>query len=224
MYHDTTIKTKYLEEYASLFNDLLKDKNIQKELLSKLLSKSTIYNFMLENNIKCDDDKLINVKSFCNDILEKSDDENLKNQISDILKIDKIMKVGNRLFDTIRNSDFDGKSLESFTKEISKTNFPRLSLPRNIKNITYKDKVEKFVDAINSKTYGTALEMILSINKSVMENRDSIPWIEVEKSKLKIRIKSHKPISDLENMQEGMEYNYFMYSYLNIAWQLKKIS
>ena len=228
MFKDTSIKEKYLNDYGSIFNDLLKDKDIKKELLSQLLSKSSIYNFMLENEITVKEnnsnEKLINVKTFCENIYNNGSDEILKNKVDDIMKIDDIMKVGNRLFDTIRNSDFDGKSLESFTKKISNIQFPHLSLPTNTKNITYKDKIEKFADAMNSKMYRVALEMILDINKSIMGNRDSIPWIEVVNSKLKIRVKTHKPISDLENMKEGMEYNYFMYSYLNIAWQLKKIS
>lgn len=224
---DGGMTSKYVSKYAELFKDMLEDKEIRKELLSQLLSKSNIYNFMLENEITVTDEKnhkkLKNVMNFCHDIMEKSHDEDLKMKIDNILKIDLIMKIGNKLFDTVRNSDFDTKSLDDYVKEIEHIDFPKLELPSKTKNIHYLTDVTQFIAAMNNKNYKKAVTTIININKKIMQKRDSIAWVSIEKNLLKTRVKTHKTISEVENIK-GMEYNYFMYSYLNIAWQLKKVS
>ncbi len=173
--------------------------------------------------ILTDDGKLMYIKDFIEDILTHSSDEDLRNDIKDIKQIDKVMLVANKVFDAIRHSNYDGKNIDEFVQNLSTTTFPELELPINKTKLRSKIELEKFVNYINSKQYKAATEILLAINKKIMGERKSIPWVEKTKDDtLKIRVKTHDIIHQ-DEIYDGMAYNYFIYSYLRIATQLKAL-
>jgi len=220
--NEDNIKPRY-KDYIPMLDDMLKDITIRNKMVNVLLEKSSLYQYVLDNEILAGDGKLKYVKDFIEDILTKSSDGNLKNEIKDIKQIDKVMLVANKIFDAIRHSNYDGKNIDVFISNLSSIRFPELNLPVNTKKLRNKVELEKFVDHINSKQYKSAIESLLEINKKIMGERESIPWIEKRKDdSLKIRVKTHDVIEQDESF-DGMSYNYFIYSYLSIAKELKTL-
>lgn len=208
------------EQHVESLAQMLKNEKIRDKILKILLQKSSLFQYAINNSFCTEDGKLKYVMEIIEDILSTSKNEILLSDISNIKKIDKVMHVANKLFDSLRHSNYDGEHLDGFVKHISTINFPHLQLPTNKVNLRNKAELELFVNFLNTKQHKEAIKTLLKINANIMNERNSIPWIELKNDVLKIRVKTHSVIEKDENFN-GMAYNYFIYSYLNIAKNMK---
>jgi hypothetical protein len=213
-------KLRY-EKHSDSLAEILNNEDIKNKMLEILLQKSSLYQYVLNDTYRTYDGKIKYIKELIEDILNTSNDENLLNDIRDIEKIDLVMLVANKLFNAIRHSNYDGQSLDNFVEHISDINFPSpLTLPVRKEKLRSKVELEHFVNYLNTKQYKEAIKILLQINVNIMKERNSIPWVEINEDILKIRVKTSDTIEKDEQFK-GMEYNYFIYSYLGIATNLK---
>ena len=217
---ENTSNLNYKHHIESLF-ELLSNKLIRSKILEALLKKSTLYSYIEKGGELLCDNSSKNLILLTDSIINNNSiDKKLRDDIADIRKIDKVMLVVNKLFNALSHANNDGQNISQFIKHMSV-----LSLPNNLElpagSFRNKDLLVEFVANINNKNYLIALKAIFKINENVMKDRNSIPWIEVDDSgKLKIRVKTHSVLTEEEKF-DGMAYNYFICSYLNIAKHLK---
>ena len=133
------------------------------------------------------------------------------NKLKYIKSIDKSLWVISRVFDFCRSED--KISIENVVDEIKKSPINKIRPLESVESINV------FIDYWNKQEYKDAIIEVLKMHDSAMENRKATDWIKSNNGILNVKVSSTKGLPS-EIKEDDWQYNYFLYSYLNIAYQV----
>ena len=205
---------KFAQEYVSLLHS-----EARKKLLEVLLRKSdkthelfdSLNNYFQNNNLP---EKMF---SILNELRISSPDL-LNYELDAILKIDHALTAMNWIFDALRTPERKEVSLnEAMGILIHDFTPDHIYLPEN-ENNAY---IVNFVEYWNNNDFIGAAKQVLERHRTIMQSRNSAPWVEEENNKIKIRIEMNKkPVYSVSNMS----YSYFIDSYIRLMKVYRKES
>jgi hypothetical protein len=135
----------------------------------------------------------------------------LSKKLKYVKNIDKSLWVTSRIFDFCRSKD--KFSIEDVVDKIKKSPINKI---RKLESV---EEISIFIDYWNKQEYKDAIIEVLKMHESAMENRKATDWIKSNNGILNVKVSSTKGLPS-EIKEDDWQYNYFLYSYLNIAYQV----
>ena len=139
------------------------------------------------------------------------EENNFSKKLKDVRSIDMSLWVTSRIFDFCRSKD--KVSIEDVVDEIKKSPITQ------IQNLESVEVIKIFIDYWNKQEYKNAVIEVLNMHESAMKNRKATDWIKSNNGILNVKVSSTKGLPS-EIKEDDWQYNYFLYSYLNIAYEV----
>ena len=229
------VKKRELEKQCMNFFNAIRDDKACRRLLENLMRGS--------NRSNEDDPQLAEVQidlweatrfylkeerpgPFVSSIKDKTQNVDLINRLSDIESVERLLVAINNLFRYCQRKN--GAELSEVIKEISKKkyDYAKLPEPKQLEVVPNKEKLKAILsdlrairnDLVNNNVE-QAIRKILELNKDVMGDRGSSPWVEIQENKtLLVRVPDETAeLLKQKELDARWDNSYFLYSYLNVA-------
>lgn len=163
---------------------------------------------------------------FVSSIKGKTQNADLINRLSDIESVERLLVAINNLFRYCQRKN--GAELSEVIKEISKKkyDYAKLPEPKQLEVVPNKEKLKAILsdlrairnDLVNNNVE-QAIRKILELNKDVMGDRGSSPWVEIQENKtLLVRVPGETAeLLKQKELDARWDNSYFLDSYLNVA-------
>ena len=208
--NSTSLDIDVIEANAEKFIQVLG--TVYKDMVDQVLKKSEfdIYDKAKSFFELNEDDN--SYKNFYIWMKKSYSDEPLTQKLYEIKKVDKALWVAGKVFEFCRTQK--GKTVDKVVDDIAKSPLSKIRLAQS--NL----KIKKFIDFWNSEQYDKAVRELIDIHSKAMKNRSSVKWVSLQNDdKLKVTVSSKMSLPELVKTIPW-QYNYFLHSYLSVAYQV----
>lgn len=151
-------------------------------------------------------------------IQRQTDSAVLKQALSDISQLERLLVSANTLFEYCRRKD--GELLSEVASAIDEAlNFDFLPEGPQLADCPYSEDLERLRFNLRRKDILTALRCLLDMNKKIMKGRGGAAWVEeTSDGRLRVRVGSETAhLPSQADLQSRWDYDYFLRSYARIA-------
>lgn len=213
------LSKKYYEKVTS---SLIKQRLIEAILTGKEENQGNLWE--VTQNLKNEIKSSPNLSDFIDMVINhnNSSDE-LKISFQNIVNTQKILALINNIFHYCRSKD--GSSIDEIVDNLKSNGFGNLQYEYTLPEVDFprKNDLRDILNKIQGSDLESAVKLILTLNKNVMKERQGAPWVEVENgNKLRVKIKDESKNLELEDkIITDWSYDYFIGSFINIAWSFE---
>ncbi|QEP41775.1 hypothetical protein D5085_00610 [Ectothiorhodospiraceae bacterium BW-2] len=221
-----TLDRGQLEQIAPTFMKAIHHQSVQQPLLNALMSGSdphAIQNELWHITKQLYRDKgetIGETADFVSEVLKTKPSAELTQSLHEIMSIERILVAANNIFHYCRRKD--GEHLDSIFKTLD-GHYSYAYLPKNVPDTDFprRDTLRSILEAFQHNDSRRVVSEVLSLNKSVMQQRSGAPWVELESGDtLRVKVKSEKAeLRQQEELEQKWDYDYFIGSFVKIAHQ-----
>ena len=212
-----------LEPLAKSFRNAISNKKVQSLLLDALMQGNESKKLQHEmwrvtQTIAESGTSLSGLPAFIKQVKETTLQEDLKNRLIEIERVERILVAANNIFHYCRRKD--GEPVEKLLSALSnKYSYTHLSRDILKSEFPRKALISDILNALLDNNTGDALTHILELNRVVMTERGGAPWVEIEQGNvLRVRVQSEtSELKDQESLETKWDYDYFIGSYIQLA-------
>lgn len=216
-----------LEPYAIPFVDAIKKPQVKERLLPALMKGNE--QMVMQQELWKVTQKLanqqnpkqeINVPVFIQLVKRKTQLPKLKQRLSDIESVERVLVAANNIFHYCRRKD--GESVANLLDTLDgRYSYAHLPNSMHFDGIPSADLLTKFLNALRNGHNRDALNHILLLNQDVMKQRGGAAWVEIENGNtLRVRVPSESSeLRDQQYLETGWDYDYFLGSFIRMAIQ-----
>jgi len=212
-----------LEPFSRPFLSAIRNKRMQGRLLHALMNGSEhkllqqemwrVAQALAESTAPVRD-----IPNFIMQVKRKTNQAELKQRLTDIESVERILVASNNIFHYCRRKD--GESIDSVLSTLSgRYSYTHLPKKMDFANVPRADLLSSILSALLANNIGDVLSHILELNKVVMEQRGGAPWVEIENDNtLRVRVQSETTeLRDQGYLETGWDYDYFIGSFTKMA-------
>jgi len=132
-------------------------------------------------------------------------------KLLEIKEIDKALWIASKIFEYCRTQK--GKTVNEVAKSIEESTLAMIKLSSS------DLKIKKFIELWNSKQFKEVIYELEFIHSESMKNRSSAKWLTIKNDKLNVTVAAKMSLpKSIEKIP--WQYNYFLHSYISVAFQV----
>lgn len=209
----TSISKQTIEENHEKFMEALK--RVYEDMANIILNKNK-FNIYSDYVLPFFEEKTSN--SYIEFFNWMSDQDNdFSQKLQAIKKIDVALWIASKVFDYCRS---ENKNSIGYIAQI----IGRSKISKIILDIS-ENKLKSFTHHWNKGEYEDCVKELIKVHKEAMKTRSSTEWISImPDDTVKVLVGSSKSLDEFnegtDDLNNRWQYNYFLYSYLNVAYQV----
>jgi len=208
-----SIDVETLKRHANSFTQAVGV--VYQDMVGIVLNKSKFNIYSMAESFFQSRPEKIDYSEFYEWMQKNHPNEDLTKKLLEIKKIDQTLWVASKVFEFCRTKkDIDITDVASDLARIVKSS--------ELKNIKLKQsdlKVKKFIELWNNKQFSQVIQELVNIHADAMKNRSSAKWLSIKDKKLNVTVGAKMSLpTSIKSIP--WQYNYFLHSYISIAYQV----
>ena len=218
------LKREYIEDIGTPFMAAIHHESVQHPLLEALMSGNDPESVQSElwqitrRIFSSTSEKPNTINEFIQLILANNPSDRLSQYIHDIMAIERLLVASNNIFHYCRRKD--GEHLDDLLKTLE-GRYQYAHLPERLPEggFSKREQLSAILVAFRNEDLPHLINLLLQLNKEVMQQRSGAPWVELESGNtLRVKVKSEKAeLGSQSDIEQRWDYDYFLGSFLNIA-------
>jgi len=205
----SSIDTETLERHANSFIQGLE--LVYQDMVGMLLNKSKFNIYSMSVSYFQSTPENINYNSFYDWMKECYKDDDLTVKLIEIKEIDKTLWVASKVFEFCRTQK--GIKIDDVASIIEKSSLATIELKQS------DLKMKRFIELWNNKQFVQVIHELVNMHAEAMENRSSVKWLSIKGKKLNVTVGAKMSLpTSIKSIP--WQYNYFLHSYISIAYQV----
>lgn len=205
----SSIDVDTIERHANTFIQALG--MVYQDMVGMVLNKSKFNIYNMSVSYFQSTPESIHYNSFYDWIKECYTDDELTVKLVEIKEIDKTLWVASKVFEFCRTQK--GKMINEVATIVETSSLATIELGQS------DLKMKRFIELWNNKQFVQVIHELVNMHAEAMKSRSSAKWLTIKDEKLNVTVGSKMRLpTSVENIH--WQYNYFLHSYISIAYQV----